>query len=347
LEKPGNQKTITIKINGNERSHDKGRKPEKPEIEETRYRNIEPISVKEAAAGQEAQDEDEFDWILPELEDTEEWIEYKIPNKKKVSKGKSYQPFSNGKKTSNKKSMLPSVFLTVFLAVVIGSSFGILLLKMVISDKILEVDKSPAVEEPNSEQAAGADVTSLELPAITGYIIQGGVFSNVEAATSESATITNLGIPTKIIKMDEKAYFFVGIADNLPNAKSIGEKLKGIGIETYAKESSFGGGTIQKLNDSEKKLLEQAPDFYQTLANISATASLSSAIPADAVASLTTQFETWNGIKGIENKALQELKTELEQAVVAINSYSDEKDAKLLTKIQQHLLNFLAIYHAL
>lgn len=356
LDKPGNHKTITIKINGTERSLHEGQRRVRRQVQENKpidmdrqidYEDIERMTATEAAAGQEASEEDDFDWILPELEDEEEIIDYKIVSPQKTSKGKGYKAFSTPKKKNRNKRVLPSVLLTICLAVLLGSGLGVLLLKLVISEKAIETGKTEIVGEAPAEKPDNTGTAEVELPSLSGFIVQGGAFSSVEAATSEEAAMAGKGLPTKVVEIDDKAYLFVGIADNLANAKSIAVQLKEGGIDTYAKEISFGNRTVSKLSATDAKLLEFAPTIFQSLANISTTASLSQSIPADLVDSYNIQLEQWNGMKDLKSKEVQQLKKELDEAIVQINSYREKNDAKLLTSIQQHLLNFLAQYHAL
>lgn len=348
MDKPGNHRTITIKINGKERmiqeerniSHD-----HKTEgVENISYPDLEALAKKEAAAGQEARDEDDFDWILPEIEE-EDLKEYKIVSTVKNAKGK--QTFNSPAKKLKDKSPIPSILLIVFLAVLFGSSLGVFLLKMVISDPAIETSQSPPTENTSDEKTTATGNLSVELPSIPVYLVQGGAFSNVEAANVEASTMVEKGLPAKTIEMEDKAYLFVGLANNLENAKAIGTEVKNNGTETFAKELAFGGKTVAELKESEQKLLEIAPELYQIISEASSLASLSKSLPAELQTSFEEQTKQWNTIGKIEAESIQKLRTELDKAISNLNNYLEGQDKNQLIHVQQHLLNFLALYHTL
>lgn len=350
LDKPGNHKTITIKINGKDRPVEKEKKQSSPEEADNRileFKNYERLSLQESAAAQEVDEEDEFDWILPEIDEDEELQEYKIMSHSKPKKGKAFKNNKPSSLKNTKKGILPSILLTVFLAVILGTSLGVLMLKMVISDSAKETGTLPTEEVTPSEEPSSATpgTESIELPPITGYVIQGGAFSNTEAAGGEATSMTEKGFPAKVIEMESNAFLFVGIADNLPNAKSLGSQLQG--IDTFAKEVVLGGGTKSELSAAEKQVLELAPALYGILSQISTSASLTNSIPADLQDSLSAQLEQWNSLKDTKNESIQQLKGELDSAITNLTNYEEKKDSSLLVKTQQNLLNFIAGYQAL
>lgn len=348
MDKPGNHKTITIKINGKDRLIEKDPKNNSSEEQEKiiNLRDYEQLSSRETAAAQEVEEEDEFDWILPEIDDDEiDLQEYKIVNKKKPGKGKSYKSLKAPSKKMKNKGILPSILLTVFLAVILGTSLGILMLKMVISDSAMETGVTPTEVVPTAEDPKSTTGSaSVETTPITGYVIQGGAFSNVEAAGVEATGMTDKGVPAKVIELDGKAFLFVGIADTLPNAKSIGEQLKGKGIETFAKEVQFGGSNVTELSDNEKLFLEAFPSLYNTLSELAAIAQLNNSITSEQLTSINSQLEKFNG-KGIEQEKVEELRDEMVGGVAELKSFSENKDSSSLVKVQQHILNLVAIYH--
>ncbi|MGG0716319.1 hypothetical protein ABE096_01795 [Robertmurraya massiliosenegalensis] len=346
MDKSGNPKTITIKINGKDRTIQKKKQGDLSEDRNERenstsstYHKLEKITSEELSAAEQAKEEEEFDWILPEMEEEEQLQEYKIVSK---SKGKKGLKKPKQKKSFTNKGMFPSVLLIVFLAVVSGTTLGILMLKMVISDSAIEAVGGPLEEALPEEGAATPGTASIELPAITGYMVQGGVFTTEEAANVEATAMADKGVPTEIIGMDDKFFIFVGVADSLENAKALGTELQGNGVETFSKEVELGGASLSALQDSEQKLLEAAPTLYTLLSEMYTTAHLSNAVSAEQKTALASQLEAWQAIGSIENEQLQQLKSELDGAVMILNS-----DGAALVEAQQHLLNFLAIYQSL
>lgn len=352
LDKPGDFKTITIKINGKEspiqEEHKQSPKKEEndiPVLEKSPLHAVEKVTEQETAAAQEAQEEDEFEWILPEIEDDDELKEYTIMTQSKAKKGKGYK--GSPLKGPRKKGVLPSIILTIFLAVLLGGSLGILMLKMVISDSANEPSTGPVTEEKPNEEQSQTGQASIELPSITAFVIQGGAFSTPENAEVEEQIMAAKGVPTKVIEIDNQAYIYVGLADNLENAKSLETQVESKGIDPFVKEVAFGGATLAGLQESEKNILELAPPLYQLLTEIITTASLSNSISSDRLDSLNGQLEKWNGLKADENEQVKQIKAELDGASENIKSYGEKNDASLLINAQQHLLNFLGVYNQL
>ncbi|WP_170972258.1 SPOR domain-containing protein [Bacillus yapensis] len=351
MDKPGDFKTITIKINGKEspiqEEHKQTPKKEEndiPVLEKSPLHAVEKATEQETAAAQEAQEEDEFEWILPEIED-DELKEYTIVTQSKTKKGKGYK--GSPLKGPRKKGVLPSIILTIFLAVLLGGSLGILMLKMVISDSANEPSAGPVTEDTPNEDQSQTGQASIDLPSITTYMVQAGVFSTPENAEAEAQSMATKGVPTKVIEIENNSYIYVGLADNIENAKSIGTQVQSKGIETFSKEVAFGGPSLSELQESDKNILELSPSLYQSLLETITTASLSNSIPSDRLDSLNGQLEKWNGLKAAENEQVKQIKAELDGASENIKSYGEKNDATLLINAQQHLLNFLGVYNQL
>lgn len=356
LDKPKDFKTITIKINGKQRSL---QEPSLNDIE-LKTRNLEEkyelpddrmgeILHKETAAAEEAKD-DAFDWILPEeVEKIEENKDFQKSIPPKEPKKMGMKGVAAVLKKSNKKGVIPSIFFTVFFAVLLGTTFGVMLLKMVISDSVVDmVTTEPTEEAPVTDVTPSGNLT-LDIPSLTAYMVQGGVFSKAETAAQEAAVISQKGVPAKVLQIEKRNYIYLGLADNLESAKAIGVQRKNSGIvaDAFAKEVVFPGANITNLNDAEKKLLEQAPIIYEAILTASTHASNSTSLPDDVMAAITKLTAPWQEIKGVEKQELASLKKEIDGAINGVNAYRESSDAADLVAIQQHLLNFLEVYHAL
>ncbi|MFE8703448.1 SPOR domain-containing protein [Cytobacillus sp. FJAT-54145] len=388
MDKSENGKTITIKINGKDRplketkenvearQQSEHKKPDQNanEVEYTQVseevenlthtqntknlsKELEEILSSQAAASQEAQ-EDNFDWILPDHIDDEEIKEYKIatPTKKKP---KGLRGITGKLKKNNRNGMVSSIFFAVFFAVLLGTSFGFILLKLVIMDPSMETAGKPASVEELTEQAGEATndsetgstggTSQLSVAPITGYVVQGGVFSTADAAKGMGDQVSQKGVATKIVNIGDKTFLFVGIADTLENAKSIGNKLKESGIEVFAKEVQFGSASQKELGASEKTILELAPPLYQAISAASTNMAISNSLPPNLVENIKAQQAEWSKIdeKSIVDKEVQQIKVELDSAASNVSAYLENPSENLKDKIQQNLLNFLAFYHSL
>lgn len=318
--------------------------------------DFEELSLQQTAASREA-DEDDFNWILPELTESEDIKEYKIasvPPKKQKQKSGGLNNISSSLKKANRFGIIPSIFFAVFFAVLLGTSLGFIMLKLVLTEQIVETSVPPVVtvveeeKDPEGKVEPGG-TSSAQLAAITGYIVQGGLFSTAESAENANSTTAKLGVPTKLFQIGGQTALFVGVGDSLENTKVIGKQLNENGIEAFAKEVEFGGGGLEGLSEKESQLLKLAPSLYETLIEASTHIATSKKISNALLTSIEEKSKEWNKIseKDIKQKDIQQIKIEIDEAIKQINQYADKKDEKVQVAIQQHLLNFLSIYHTL
>jgi stage II sporulation protein B len=362
MDKPKNSRTITIKINGNERDYNETSKMEEMEptlvneiVEpqpETQPHPIESTRVdsfSEVAASQEAIDES-FDWILPELQDDNDEIdEYIIAKKPQVNKKKS--SIGSLKKTLQKQNTGPvkSLFVSILLAILIGTSFGFIVLKLVISDSQIKVETPlatvPEETAKGNEQSAG-EAKQLALEPIDTYIIQGGVFSSVDSAKVEEQKVKQMGIPTQIIEGNGQAILVLGIADSIENAKSIATGYKDKGIDVFAKPYSIPGKEIQDLTAVEANLLKESKDFYNALASLMASGMFSEQLDKAAI----TELKNFVGSidrQEIKNLKIEQLLVDLGSALTKLEAFSGNPTQSTLVDVQQHLLSFIGTYYTL
>lgn len=356
-------RTITIKINGKDRpAQEHTNKKEKEAIEVNKERpQIENVSIhssrddvkkieEETFEQSAAAREEQFSWILPENKHKPKQFRglsnVKRPSPKKVSKGFKWSSKGSFRKNKSSNKVVPSIVFIILIAVLVGTSFGLVMVNMVKSDQ------KAGTEIPSSEMppvTAENGKSSLTIEAISSFVIQGGVFSTEEAAEKGLAQAINKGIPAKIIEMDNKIYLFIGVADNMDHAKAIGGKLEKEGFSFYAKEVTFGNAANTSLEKEEITLLKQASALYDTLSSMSASASLSGKIPVEFKETLSRQLEQWQKLneKNIEIPQIQEMKKELDEGVKKIKGFEKSGDEKSLAGVQQHLLNFLALFQQL
>lgn len=352
-------RTITIKINGKQREYDERLTEDKrivTEIEknerliESKEPRIkeETVMLDEIAAARELEEEDQFDWVLPEETIQQEVKEFKIatPKKKNAIQGLAGLGYFH---TNKQKRLLTSIFITVFCAVVLGTSFGFIMLKLVITENAVETEK-PAVAEPSGEQKEQPKGTeSVALAPLETFVIQGGVFSNIETAKQISNENIQKGIASQALQINGQAVVYLSVAGSIEDAKSVGAQLKGKGFEVFAKPITFGGKTIEGLLPEERKIVESVPVIYAALAEGVADAGLHSALSAAAIEKIEAHSKILitEGDHPIKNEGIMTLNKELSRANEQLNLYKKSKDPDLLTEAQQHLLGFLAAYQAL
>lgn len=358
-------RTITIKINGKDRPAQeqtatkgeiKKKRSHKKNVsihnwqgntEKVDVENLEEETFEQSAAASEEQ----FSWILPEEKakplQSSGIKKAKRPSIRKDTKGSAWTPKSSyRKKMSNK--VATSIALIVLIAVLVGTSFGLVMVSMVKSDQKAGTESPPSeMASVTEENGNGSGLSAVE--TISAFIIQGGVFSTKEAAEKGLAQAVEKGIPGKIVEIDKQIYLFIGVADSIEHAKAMGGELEKEGFSFYAKEVTFGSTANTDLQEGEVSLVKQATVLYDTLASMSASATLSGNIPSGTKETLTGELKQWKKIdeKNIKTPEVLEMKKELDEAAEKMSSFEKNGDEKSVVGVQQHLLNYLALYHHL
>lgn len=367
MDKPKNGKTITIKINGKE-SPFKENKQEKPinkktkESEKQQQSHLsQQVKLEAAVAKEPIEDDEQFDWILPTARNIPaEEIQTLPPEKKKSDKSKisAYKGKEIKTKSFSTKGINVSMVLAVFFAVVLGTFFGLLLLKVVPSEKVVGEEPPPVVEneqpsntneQPSDTPVAVSGGVELTLPPLTTAVVQEGIYSSQSGAEDIQATLKDKGASSAIFPVNGQFAIFVSVADTVADAKTIGSRLSSSGISTFSKEFMIEEKTVKNLREEEKKLLELSPLLYETLVANVTSASISSSIPADRMEDFEKQTSSLAGIdkSKLQNKAIIGIHSQLEAATVQLKIYDKTPEASTLNLIQQHLLSFLAHYQSL
>jgi stage II sporulation protein B len=342
-------RTITIKINGNERKYKEETGnvvvESQPEIRESTL-STEFDGFTEVAATQEAADES-FDWILPNDDDDE--IEEYIIAKQPVEKKKKNNSTSILKKSLQKKQPsgpIKSLLFSILLAVVIGTSFGFLVLKLVISEaKVEQVTTIPQKTITDKEFPVGA-TGALQLQPINTYIVQGGVFSSVDSANIEAEKVRQKGVPAQIIEANGQAFLFLGLADSIDKAKAIGTSMKENDIEVFAKAYSLPEKGLNELTSTEVNLLKEIEVVYQSLSSLASSAMLSEAMD-EKVLLKQVDFLLSIDKKEIKSTKIEQLRLDLVGAIEKLSAYNQQKNHSLVIEAQQHLLSFIRTYFTL
>ncbi|MFS0775796.1 SPOR domain-containing protein [Neobacillus sp. 3P2-tot-E-2] len=360
MDKPNRGNTIKIKLNGESQPFTE--EPIKVEQESSKDSFTKVINVDddfndhdvflETAASKESIDES-FDWIIPESaeNDIQEYKVISSQNQKKGGKKKtaSFTTFS----MKHNGGVLKSIIVTAVFAILIGTSFGVLMLKLVISE-----NSKPAVTEPvvvdkgsdkGSEEATGGKGSSVVLGAQTAFIVQGGAFTTKDAASSAANQAKGKGLPAQTLSMSEKEYLFLGVADSIETAKALGAQYKADGFEdVFSKQLPISEKAVSDINETEKSFLEAASTIYQQLSKVTSNAIVSGNISSEAskeVAGFGDQLS--QSADKLKNEKVKSLNKELSSAFESIETFQEKKSKYSLVKAQQHLLNYLSIYYSL
>ena len=359
MDKPNKGNTITIKLNGETKAHQEEPTPTEQEtsLESTARvikidsNNLDSEVFFETAAAQESVDES-FDWIIPESIE-HEIEEFTIAGNRKTNKASlpKIAAFSTNSKKKKDGNIL-SIIISATFAILLGTTIGFVMLKLVIAGPTNKTgtETIPTVveEKGNTTAANSGDKTNkVTLDQMTTYVIQGGVFSSNDGAKETSTEVTSKGVPTKLIEISGKQYLFLGVANSIETAKSLGNQYKADGVvDIFAKPLLLDEKQISGLNDKDKSFLEGVPAIYETLSLATSTALLNNELSAESTKTITGLEEQLK-TSGLKNENVKKIKTELTTAFDKLNTYQKSKSKKSLSQAQQHLLNFLSAYYSL
>lgn len=360
MDKPNRGNTIKIKLNGETKTFSE--EPIKKEQESSNDSFTKVIDMDEdfnnqdvfleTAAAKDSIDES-FDWIIPESaeNDIQEYKVVSSQNQKKGGKKKtaSFTTFS----MKRNGGVLKTIIVTAIFAILIGTSFGVLMLKLVISE-----NSKPALTEPvvvgkgsgeNSESTGGKSGSSIVLGAQTVFIVQGGAFTTKDAASSAANQAKGKGLPAQTLSMSQKEYLFLGVADSIETAKALGAQYKADGFEdVFSKQIPIAEKTISDINEAEKSFLEAVPGIYQKLSKVTSNAIVSGNISSEASKEVTGVSDQLDqSADKLKNEKVKNLNKELSSALERVDAFQAKKNKDSLVEAQQHLLNYLSIYYSL
>lgn len=328
MDNPENKKGITIKINGEE----------KPLVGDDSSNSVK-VAKNQASAANESEDES-FDWVFPK----DEGIFYQPPASTK-KKNPIILAFGGKRKNPGNKSRFSFKipFFAILFAVIVGSGLGLIVLKTITADK--EVATVPV--EPMEPSASikgdsnkGAPTATAVAP-LSVYLVQGGVFSNEDAAKQTQELVSAKGVPTEILKQGEKYYLFLGSATSLEESKQLAVFLKGYDVEVFWKELTLKSGSVGSSNEAIIKKMNTA---YQTLTKASSAQLLNPTATTD-LKSVQTDLEDLKAqVKDDSPAGLKAAYSDLNAAFDSIKQYQSTKETDHLLQAQQKLLHFLNSY---
>lgn len=341
LDKQG--RTITIKINGKDRPL-KGEKNSIKEVDENQFFQSDRDDARnETAASQESAD-DSFDWILPDPIEEEVVKEYKIASKQPKKQKKNIGISVWNPKNSRKNRLYSTIFITTFFAVILGTVFGVTILKFVTADTDSTVTANSKVSPPpvKTEEGKGTGSASANLNSISAFVVQNGIFTTEDAAKERVNLLSGQGISAEIFPVNGQFAIYLGTAGSIEEAKEISNTLKSKGVEVFAKPVEIPGGMAEKVTTEEAKLLEKAPEIYSILSSGNAATPETQKKMVEYQVMLSEIPD-----KTIKDKNILKAKASIERASKSFADYQKSKDGKQLAEMQTNLLAFLSAYSSI
>ncbi|MGP7816826.1 hypothetical protein [Niallia sp. 01092] len=346
-------KTITIKINGKERSFQRKDKEENStSFVEAKKDSQDKNFTEEIAAGSETIGEESFDWILPNDEPVEEITELPIPEQETKKKASF---FDRNKRNTNKKTlpkgMVQSIFFTVLFAVILGTGFGFILLNIVSSDQKASAPTTSAALQTNTTDKIGTTTrtTVAVKKEISTYMVQHIILSKAEAVNQEQSQLLKKGYVSQRIDIDGKMIIYLAAASNIDDAKKMQKEIQENNVAAFAKEITFSGGKVNDISKNEKSFIERSPDIYAVLTSAVTAAQFDQSIPNDVKEELKKQQASLNQlkVKEFKHQQIKSMAAELSTSLANAMSLSGNSSKEELQSIQKSLLAFLGEYSTL
>ncbi|MBW8350203.1 hypothetical protein K0H71_12215 [Bacillus sp. IITD106] len=328
-EKGERNSTIKIKLNGREQSFS----------EEAAIHDWQSATNEASAASSEETAEEEFEWVLPNVEE-KEVPEYKIINA--TNDNIKNLPVKTWKR--NIKPGFKGLFLSVFLAIAVGLILGLIIFKTVIQteDSHVALKEKETNTPPVSEKETKKEMYSFTLPDITISVLQGGLYRSEEGAVSAGEKISGYGLGKTIIEIEGQYYLFIGVSGNLSTAKSWVNKLKDQGVEeVWAKEISISGKKVELASKEEGDRLTSEINLLPKLAEESTNGYIKGSVSEEVLT------ESEKAIVGTFNEGMaKNLHSNLETAQKHLKNFlASESASNDLLQSQQALLDFVKIYY--
>lgn len=168
-----------------------------------------------------------------------------------MKKDEADQPLDkiSKKKTSQSKistflkietSKLKTIFMVIASALLIGSMLGFMMIKMITNfDSDLDNQAIVASTDLNNNENTvdkEPNLKMLEMKQITGFVLQVGMFSEIENAKKWESSFKDAGFKSLIWQRANNYYLLAGISPTKDQAQVIATQIKESGFDVYVKE---------------------------------------------------------------------------------------------------------------
>ncbi|WP_449537130.1 hypothetical protein [Ferdinandcohnia sp. Marseille-Q9671] len=348
---------ISIKINGKEPKVEKEKKDKTTEFVESEKPLI-IIENEEVAAAKEEEDDD-FSWVLPDETLTHHSSkDRKIPiipiEDVRTTKGSSKIKHFPKKPKGFQLFSLKQIIVSFSLAIVLGTGFGIMILKVV-----GDVNSQPAGMEapsqpvnqnptpaPKGDNPPAENPVAIELESLSTGIVQGGKFSTADAASTIVGDIKGKGFAATTVELDGAFFVLAGIGLEQGAVGGMKTAYEGAFPEFFTKTIEVQGGSFSNAGKADSEAIKVSIPAFKELLALSSQAFGTAEITDEQWGNLSKLF---GGVKEVKKDGLHaELKdfhTEIENAYNQLQTFKDGGDNKVLWQSQQSLLNAYQSYH--
>ncbi|WP_142383663.1 hypothetical protein [Bacillus sp. V5-8f] len=331
MDKSGNRKKITIKINGQEKSFE--------ELESDR-----PLPENQIAAAAEKPEEESFDWVLPDTKDEYHIEEFNAAAFNKKGKADIYTFGGKQKsKAETKIHALKMPIIAILCAILIGTCLGFIILKTITASEGNTVPRqtAPISAAPANKPSAPEEKKEKSIPSpLTAFLVQGGVFSTEVSAKQLQLSIKQKGIPAEIFQLNGKFYIFSGTAGSLEDSKALASFYKQKQLAFFWKEVSFS----PSINEGQNETIKELSSLYSFLSQTTSGLLNSPQFRVDQKKLQEQLSAVDEKTKGKSSRNISTMKKQLTAAAELLSDGQTSKDQEKLLSAQEQLLAFLKSY---
>lgn len=355
-------KQISIKINGKQQKVPE----EQPEIEPyikvkgKKSQTYTIVENEEVAAARE-EEEDDFTWVLPDesvKKDSTPDFEIpvipiedlrkpkgssKIPHFPKKSKGSGIQVFT-----------FKQFLVSILLAVVVGTGFGIMILKVVsdvnagpegVQTPPTTSEETPAPGSNGKEEPAATDVVSVQLEPLSTGVIQGGKFSTLDSADTVVSQVKSSGYAASTVEQDGSFFVFMGIGADQQSIAGIKAEYENTEFEYFEKAFVNEGGSFTNAAKPDSEAITASLSLFKGLLAQSSQAFGSGTIADAEWEKLSAEYAKVKEIK--QENLTEDMKafiTKLISSYESLQTFKTGGDKKVLWQSQQAVLDAFSSY---
>lgn len=310
-----------------------------------------------------AKEEESFDWILaegkPNVVDLEEHRREKITKNQEDNSRANSNPTNQFYPRKQQPSLIQwvkslplGVIGIVVSAIIVGTSFGFLMLSIFTGEDIQPM-ASGEIEAKESIPVSSTTENYVSIPSLNVQVIQGGAFSDYEKGNEIAQALKAKGYAAALTKNTDPSYMFIGVGLDKNAAAVIGKKYQEVGQEIYLKPYTISTEGIS-VEENKENFINEGIKLFETFANITVNefSTEASKLQDDTLKQLTVEVTALNDyIKAFEGNDTQysfaiAFKEQLQSIEQQLTNYKDAPDTKKLWNIQQQLLDCLLTYDA-
>jgi stage II sporulation protein B len=316
------------------------------EMKITPMENSELLNEEVAAAKEDR----EFDWILPQTD-------YNTVKKNKFEKSTPMDELRKNKKSKINYFKVPSkkrnnsypiktMLLSIFSALVVGTIFGLGVLYFIDGTNAEQAiftnqpgqslgTEKEGIDEKSSKEN-GQHMTTINVPALNVFVVQGGVYTTEAGATQLEEQMKAKGLAATIVNDGGKFYVFTGTASSDQVGKSIQSSYETLIKNPFVKEIE-----TEKISAKGTTSLVEARQLFDQLVSYSS-----------ALFESQSDSAKWDEIKKIlnkiDNKEANSTESSYIQSVIeaysSVEKYKSSNTSEDFFTAQQSLLNSYQLY---